>query len=142
MCLPVFHSLRMTLFLVVTLMNAGAAGIRSLIYPPSADLQEIRSFDVYADQGSLHVLLAGTVGEQQAMPVLRYLRSGDGGHTWSAPAAISTGKAPLNQSIHRGNDVQIAAAGKRLMAVWQVPGSGFKGRGPLATAISSDRGDT
>ncbi len=39
-------------------------GSPSLIYPPSGDLQEIRSFDVYVDQGSLHVLLAGTAGER------------------------------------------------------------------------------
>lgn len=49
MSIPVVHSVRMTLFFLVMLMNAkaGAAGIPSLIYPPSGDLQEIRSFDVY-----------------------------------------------------------------------------------------------
>ncbi|MGH8580420.1 MAG: exo-alpha-sialidase [Gammaproteobacteria bacterium] len=143
MCITVPHSVRMTLFLLITLVDAkaGATGIPSLTYPPSGDLQEISSLDVYPDQGSLHVLLAGSAGGK-ATSVLRYLCSDDGGHTWSEPAAIYTGKAPLNQSIHRGNDVQIAAAGKRLVAVWQVPGSGFNGRGPLATAISSDGGDT
>ncbi|MGH8594339.1 MAG: sialidase family protein [Gammaproteobacteria bacterium] len=85
-------------------------------------------------------MIVGLLATRDASVAL--LRFDDGGHTWSAPAAIYTGKAPLNQSIHRGNDVQIAAAGKRLIAVWQVPGSGFNGRGPLATAISSDGGDT
>jgi len=108
----------MTLFLLVMVVNAkaGTTGIQSLTYPPSADLQEVRSLDVFPDQGSLHVLLTGSAGGQ-ATSVLRYLRSQDGGHRWSEPAAIYTGKAPLNQSIHRGNEVQIAAARKRLVAV-------------------------
>jgi hypothetical protein len=39
-------------------------------------------------------------------------------------------------------DAQIAAHGQRLIALWNTPGTGFNGRGPLATALSADGGTT
>ena len=67
------------------------------------------------------------------------VRSGDGGENWSAPVRVAEGDLSVP---HRGNDVQVAAAGRRCLAAWQVPGTGYKGRGPVATALSEDGGRT
>ena len=40
----------------------------------------------------------------------------------------------------RGTDFQVAASGKGALAVWMQHGTGFMGRGPLASAFSADGG--
>ncbi len=117
--------------------RAQAQGIQ--VAYPDAGLTDIRSLDVYIDHRTIHVLLAGSQAGAPT-PVLRYLRSKDGGESWSAPMVIESSD-PLGH-MKRGNDVQIAAAGKRLVAVWQTTGTGFMGGGPLVTAISDDGGTT
>ncbi len=111
----------------------------SILYP-KVDVQDVKSLDVYVDHATLHVLIAGQVFGEPKL-VLKYLRSDDSGKTWSAPVPIDSRAAPPGR-VMRGNDVQIAAAGDRLIAVWHTAGAGYMGSGPLVTAISEDGGIT
>lgn len=120
--------------------TADSGGGKRPRFQADPGLKGTDSLDVYADGATIHALLAEG-GQAQKTALLRYTRSEDGGETWSAPVAIDTGAAPL-APMKRGNDVQIAASGTRLVAVWQTSGAGFRGRGPLATAISNDGGKT
>jgi Neuraminidase (sialidase) len=72
---------------------------------------------------------------------LQHLRSTDGGATWSKPVRVDAGTTAPHIP-HRGMDAQIAASGAKLVAIWNTPGTGFMGRGPMATAISTDGGAT
>jgi hypothetical protein len=110
----------------------------SLRYP-EAGLKEVHSLDIYVDGGVVHTLLAGTFAGRKT-PVLRYLRSEDGGGTWSDPSEIKSDVAPPTVS-RRGNDVQLAAFGEQIVAVWQTPGK-FPGMGPMVSAFSGDGGRT
>src|SRR5262245_65139412 len=49
---------------------------------------------------------------------------------------------PRPDVVHRGMDVQVAASGRRVVAVWQTRGAGHFRGGPMATAISADGGAT
>ena len=104
---------------------------------PLSGLASVDSLDVYVENDVIHVLLAGPGDEDRIG--LRYTRSIDGGESWSAPSTIETPGAEPNHP-HRGNDVQLAARGDAVVAVWQVAGSGFKGSGPMRTAYSEDGG--
>lgn len=100
----------------------------------------IESLDVAVDGGAIHLLL-GDYATNSKSPVLRYLRSTDAGENWSAPVRVDTdATAPL--APHRGMDAQIAASGAKVVAIWNRPGTGFNGRGPMATALSADGGAT
>jgi len=106
----------------------------------SFGLAEIRSVDVYADAGKLHVLVAGAK-KPDGTPVLRYVQSADGGQTFSEPVALGADQPPPERA-NRGDDVQIAADGDRLVALWQVAGNGFAGAGPMVTALSGNGGES
>jgi photosystem II stability/assembly factor-like uncharacterized protein len=98
------------------------------------------SLDVCADGPRLHVLTADRP-VAGAKPRLRYVRSDDGGETWSAPVPVGDGQ-PTPDPVKRGNDAQVVAAGDRLLAVWTVGADTRMGRGPLAAAASDDGGRT
>lgn len=100
----------------------------------------VESLDVVVSGGALHLLL-GNYDSTTQRPALQHLRSTDAGMTWSVPVRVDAGAAPPHQP-HRGQDAQLAASGDRLVAVWTSPGTGFNGRGPMATAISADGGAT
>lgn len=95
------------------------------------------SFDVYLDNKRIHLLAAGTVGSSNEQRV-RYIHSDDGGQRWSLPIDIP-GKLAVIAS--RGNDVQVAAKGKKLVALWQTAGE-LPNMGPMASAYSQDGGKT
>jgi hypothetical protein len=96
--------------------------------------------DVYADGGRVHLLVTERAAENP-QPQMRYLRSDDGGASWSAPVTVGGGQsAPM--PTKRGLEPQIAAAGDRLVAVWTTGAPTRFGRGPLASAVSSDGGRT
>ncbi len=101
-------------------------------------LRGVHSLDVYADGSVLH-LLTGEYPTNAKAPQLRYRKSADGGETWSVPFRVDSGIKPY-QLIHRGNDAQIAASGKQVVAVWHTAGTGYGGSGPLASAYSADGG--
>ena len=102
----------------------------------------VSCFDIAESDGVAHLLLGRSEGEDaKAAVALSYLRSNDGGATWSAPVAVPTAHAPPAH-MHRGDDPQLAARGNRLIAVWPAKGDGPYGSGPLGVAVSEDGGST
>lgn len=108
------------------------------IFLAASALTEVESRDVYLDGEVLHGLAAG-IDETGGRAVV-YLRSPDGGRSWSDPVAVSRRTAPPVTARH-GNDVQIAAADHRIVAAWPVA-SRLPGLGHLTTAFSGDGGKT
>lgn len=100
----------------------------------------IESLDIAVDGSTIHLLL-GDYPADTKLPVLHHVRSTDGGVTWSQPVRADAG-APTPHIPHRGMDAQIAASNAKLVALWNTPGTGFMGRGPMATALSADGGAT
>ncbi|MFA6547269.1 MAG: sialidase family protein [Limisphaerales bacterium] len=100
----------------------------------------VESLDVAVDGNTVHLLLGDYLAETK-LPALQHLRSTDGGATWSQPVRVDVG-ATAPHIPHRGMDAQLAAIGPKLVAIWNTPGTGFMGRGPMATAISTDGGAT
>ena len=103
----------------------------------TSGLYEINSYDVFKDKDKIHVLTAGKSAKDTKHVSLRYLSSADGGQSWSKP--VNPGdKLPTTIAV-RGNDVQIAAYNKNIVALWQTQGE-LPGMGALTTAYSSDNG--
>ena len=102
------------------------------------DLQEVTSFDVAANDGVVHALVAGKISKKNDPVVLRYLSSRDGGEHWTAGVDVGNSANPI---AGRGNDVQIAAAGNNVVAIWQIKGE-LPGMGPLESRYSHDSGKT
>lgn len=90
-------------------------------------------FDVYADRGRLH-RLEGESGKEVA---LTYLRSEDGGGTWTAPVRVDGGRPAYRFAA---GDARLAAEGDNVFVLWARPGKGPYGSGPLAVARSTDGG--
>ena len=101
-------------------------------------LYDIASFDVFAENNAVHILIAGKSSALDKQNKLRYLRSDDSGNTWQEP--VSLGDLPETMAS-RGNDVQIAVSGERLLAVWQTKGE-LPSMGPMVSAYSDDNGRT
>lgn len=98
---------------------------------------EVRGMDFYAEGRILHALLVAKT-RQDGPAGVHYSVSRDGGKNWSAPVPIAPEGAPEAIS-RRGDDAQIAAHGKRLVAVWRERGE-YPNGGPLAVAFSEDGG--
>ena len=102
-------------------------------------LSDLSSFDVYVDNDQVvHIIASGKSAATDRHTVIRYIRSEDGGHHWSD--AVNIDRFPT-VSGKRGNDIQLAASGRHLVALWQTEGE-LPGMGPMITAISSDHGKT
>jgi hypothetical protein len=93
------------------------------------------SFDVFADQNAIHMLQLEN-GPPQA---LRYRRIEPGKPEFESLLPVKSGETIVSR---RSNDVQVAASGKHLFAVWQIAGTGYGNRGPMRLAESSDAGKT
>lgn len=106
---------------------------------PDTGLDDIHSLDIYLDGVTLHALLSGIRSSQRA-PELVYLRSDDGGASWSSPMRLASAAAGP-AAARRGNDVQLAASGDRIVALWRVAGPA-PGVTQIATALSRDGGHT
>ena len=105
-----------------------------------AALGAIDSVDVCVDGNRIHALL-GRNGDHDEPGVFMHTASDDGGRTWSAPVVVNEGGLkPVPH--HRGADAKLIARGDKLFAVWVPPGTGFKGTGPMGTALSTDGGRT
>lgn len=102
--------------------------------PPAVE-QGVFGLDVYRDSGVIHQLTAEQRGEAAS---LWHRSSRDGGLTWSAPVRADGGRAP--RFTRRGDDAQVAARGQTVLALWSVPGTGWGGSGPFASALSRDGG--
>lgn len=90
-------------------------------------------FDVYADGDRLHRLEGG----RGASVEVRYLRSDDGGASWSAPVRVDGGRPAYQFSA---GDARVAAEGDAVFALWARSGDGPMKSGPLAVARSTDGG--
>jgi hypothetical protein len=101
-------------------------------------LSEVSTFDVYVDNDTIHVIVGGKVSAKDKQIKLNYTRSEDGGQNWLTPVALSNLPASINS---RGNDVQLAAKGNHLLAVWQTKGE-LPSMGAMASAYSEDNGET
>jgi hypothetical protein len=104
---------------------------------PVSGLTEARSLDLVAEEGTIHALLAGRFG---TLDGVAYLRSPDGGKTWTEPRRLDHNGDPPVLS-RRGNDARLAVHGRRMVAVWQARGE-LPGTGPLIVAASDDGGET
>lgn len=102
-------------------------------------LYDISTFDVYVDEQVIHVIASGKYSENDQHIAIRYTRSEDGGHRWQDSVAIDN-SLPVTISS-RGDDIQLAAKGENLVALWQTQGE-FPGTGPMVSAYSSDYGKT
>ncbi len=105
----------------------------------TAGLYEITTFDVYSENGNIHILAGGKSAKAEKSIALRYLYSNNAAHSWSKPVAL--GKNLLTTITARGNDIQIAVSGKHRLALWQTKGE-LPGMGPLVAAYSNDAGKT
>jgi hypothetical protein len=103
----------------------------------SVGLLEISSFDVYKENEILHALVSGLKTEKDKAQTVRYLQSTDNGKHWSLPIEIKN-TFPL---AGRGNDVQLAAKGQNLVAIWQTQGE-IPNSGALVSVYSHDSGKT
>jgi hypothetical protein len=102
-------------------------------------LAEIHGMDVYAEGSAIHAVLVGkaAVGAENTVS---YWFSADAGASWRGPLRVS-GEADGKVMSRRGNEAQVAAAGKRVVAMWR-RGGALPEVGPLAVAYSGDGGLT
>lgn len=108
-------------------------------YKTASHLAEIVSFDVYQDGETLHALVLGFKNPTDKQQSVQYLQSPDNGQHWSPAVEIQTPFAPALAA--RGNDVQLAANGENLVALWQIQGE-LPNFGALASVYSHDGGKT
>jgi BNR repeat-like domain len=102
-------------------------------------LYDITTFDVYLDNDIVHTIVGGRISAIDKKVAVRYTRSEDGGLHWNEPITLNINLPSTIAS--RGNDIQLAAKGKRLLAVWQSKGE-LPGMGPMVGAYSQDEGLT
>lgn len=94
------------------------------------------SFDVYAGADAAHLLVLRQTETGQS---LLYRMSSRGKITSESEIPLIAGEKVVSR---RSNDVQLAVAGRHMLAAWQVSGTGFAHRGPLRFAESKDGGAT
>jgi hypothetical protein len=116
--------------------SPGAGQPRSPVTGPYGVL----GLDVYGDEEKVHALFSVRESRQGKVSLYYRVWRGKEGE-WSEPKEIPTG--PVSPRVpHRGDEPQIAGLGKKLVALWTIPGSGYMGSGPMRTAFSSDGGNT
>jgi hypothetical protein len=114
--------------------------LSTTFYPKtSIGFLEISSFDVYKDGETLHALVSGVKTEKDEAQTVRYLQSTDNGNHWSLPVEIQHTFPPA--LVARGNDIQLAANGQNLVAIWQTQGA-IPNSGALVSVYSHDAGKT
>ncbi len=135
----VFHAITV-IFLISCAKTQKEQSTDFVFYPKTTvELFEINSVDVYSDNVTLHALIAGTLSEKEKQNRVFYLQSQDEGVHWSQPILVS--KKENSPLVSRGNDLQIAAHGKNLMAIWQSMGE-LPNTGALVSFYSHDGGKT
>ena len=107
----------------------------------SVDFRSATCFDVVAADGAIHLLFGIPDGAAEERLRFYYTRSVDAGETWSEATEVATDHA-LPGRHGRGNDPQLAVAGRNVMAIWTARGGGPFGSGPLGAAVSLDGGKT
>ena len=97
------------LLATAALLFSSASALQA--HPPShgQSLQGVHALDVYETNGVLHQLKA-EYHDGKPAPLLLYVKSEDGGETWTAPVQVDKG-LPHAHAARRGMDTQIAAFG-------------------------------
>ncbi len=121
------------------LLASGCTAAREEPDPPL--FENALTFDIVTTENGWHLIFGVPGNEDPQAPVLYHTWSEDRGVTWSTAVPLSIDHAPPGRH-NRGNDVQLAARGDKLFAVWTARGDGPWGSGPLAMAFSLDRGET
>lgn len=102
-------------------------------------LYDLSTFDVTEQAGKLHLLVGGKKLADSKRLTLRYLQYNPDDGQWRI---ITTLDEKLPEAIaSRGNDIQIAAHGDTLVALWQTKGE-LPGIGPMVSCYSTDAGKT
>jgi hypothetical protein len=99
-------------------------------------LFDISTFDVYLENKSIHLLVGGKVSANDKQVKISYTKSEDDGYSWTNPISLNNFPTSINTP---GNDVQLAAKGKHLLAIWQTKGE-LPGMGPMVSDYSEDGG--
>lgn len=108
-------------------------------YKTATHLTEVVSFDVYQEEDTLHALVLGYKNQTDKKQAMQYLQSQDNGKHWSNAVEI---QMPFSPTLAlRGNDVQLAANGQNLVAIWQTQGE-LPNFGALVSVYSHDGGKT
>ena len=123
---------------LLDIVNPSTTNADSSYATATFGLTDISTFDVVVDDGIVHLLVGGKTSAKDKQATIRYVRSEDGGIHWTNPVALSN--FPGTIAI-RGNDIQLAAKGDHLLAVWQRKGE-LPGMGPMVSAYSEDGGKT
>lgn len=100
---------------------------------------DISTFDVYVDAEIVHVLAGGKKTPNDQQLSILYTRFEDGGHVWKRPLTLDVQSPGIIAS--RGNDIQLAAKDKHLVALWQTKGA-LPGMRPMTGLRSEDHGIT
>ncbi len=102
----------------------------------------IECIDTWVNGETVGLLYASSIpSDGDKVREVHHIRSTDGGQTWSSPVRVDADvDAVLGSRPWAGP--QVAAHGDQIVALWTTTGSGFMGRGPLVTAVSSDGGAT
>lgn len=107
--------------------------------PAVTGIHDVQGLDVaLGASGGIHVLVAGTVDGKKGGTQVAYVRSEDGGSSWT-PAVLLAQDSDAPVLARRGNDPQIAEADGVLLAAWQSAGE-LPGQGPMRLARSTDGG--
>jgi hypothetical protein len=127
-------------FSSLCLISCASVSTQNMLdYKTAANLAEVQSFDVYQDGEILHALVSGLKNKEDKNQTLRYLNSTDNGKHWSNSVEIPNSFS--SSLAARGNDVQLAANGENLVALWQTQGE-LPNYGALVSVYSHDGGKT
>jgi len=119
--------------------NPMNAALKTIYSTSTFNLYEIASFDIYVEEQNIHLLVSGKANANDKKNVIDYAYSRDGGHHWHNKNSLIS---HLPEAMaKRGNDIQLAANGDYLVAMWQTRGE-FPSMGPMVSAYSTDRGIT
>ncbi|WP_394752060.1 sialidase family protein [Crenothrix sp.] len=95
------------------------------------------SFDVYVDNNRIHLIAVGVPANTDKQAVIRYVYSDDDGQHWFKRLNVLSPKPPSMAT--RGNDIQLAVNGDKLVALWQTTGE-LPGMGAMVSVYSHDGG--
>lgn len=140
MASSLIHALVLTLGLTLSIHSTHASDQHAAGYVKSTlGLYDIATFDVYTNQQTIHILAGGRQSQNDAAFTLQYKRSTDGGRNWTLPVTVSAPIPAINAK--RGNDIQLAVHGDRIVALMQAKTS-LPGIGPMICLYSEDNGIT
>jgi hypothetical protein len=121
--------------LAALLLLVGSVSRAHEMSPPEK-LTGVQSFDVDARDGKIHVLTLDVDASTMVANLNDHMFTDDG--KLSPPSRVASNVPTPNYGDHAGDDVQVAAFGDHVVALWQIKGTGWEGCGPMVSAVSSD----